>query len=81
MSVENAGKAIGMLFFAFLCLMTWVCLGIVAFAVVIQWILLLIVPKDLYPYVFNAVITAWCLFGVWFAFIYYPRKEKKENDQ
>lgn len=78
-TVENTSKAIGMLFFAFLWSMTWVVLGVILFGLVFQWILLLVVPKEFYPYVLNAVITVWWIFGLWYAFVYLPREEKKEN--
>ena len=78
-TVEHIGKAIGNLFLAFFCAMAWVSLGVVAFAILFQWILLLIVPLDLYPYTMNAFIVAWLVFGVWYAFVYLPNTEKKPD--
>lgn len=66
---------IGKSFFAFLALMTWVCFGIMAFGVIFQWILLLIVPKDFYPYVMYAFITVWCIFGGWYWFFRMDRED------
>jgi len=70
---EKLAGMIGTGFLWFLWVMTWICFGIIAFGVVFQWILLLVLPKAYYPYAMNGFIVAWCIFGVWYWFF---RKEK-----